>query len=57
MHSFFKAHRYDVAVLTLSRRVPYQPHIQPICLPDKGDYAVVAGWDHPLYRPNTPVMK
>ena len=49
IHSFFKADRYDVAVLTLSRPVSYQPHISPICLPDKGDdfegdYAWAAGW-------------
>ncbi|KAK2718455.1 serine proteinase stubble-like [Artemia franciscana] len=48
-HHKLGTHRYDVAVITLSRRVPYQPHIKPICLPDKGDdfeadYAVVAGW-------------
>ncbi|XP_065577344.1 CLIP domain-containing serine protease HP8-like isoform X1 [Artemia franciscana] len=45
----FEADRYDVAVLTLSRPVSYQPHISPICLPDKGDdfegdYVWAAGW-------------
>ncbi|XP_037082479.1 uncharacterized protein LOC119103133 [Pollicipes pollicipes] len=44
-----QADRYDVAVLTLDRPVPYVPHIQPICLPEKGDefegyYGWAAGW-------------
>ena len=43
-------HRYDVAVLTLNRRVTYAPHIAPICLPEAGrdpepgTTAYVAGW-------------
>ncbi len=42
--------RYDVAVLTLSRPVRYEPHISPICLPEAGrdpepgTTAYVAGW-------------
>ncbi|XP_043235845.1 uncharacterized protein LOC122388654 [Amphibalanus amphitrite] len=44
-----QADRYDVAVLTLDRPVPYAPHIQPICLPEKGEefegfYGWAAGW-------------
>ncbi|XP_032792839.2 testisin isoform X1 [Daphnia magna] len=53
VHPYFKftpqADRYDVAVLRLDRYVPYEPHISPICLPEKGDdflgeYAWAAGW-------------
>lgn len=53
VHPSFKftpqADRYDVAVLTLDRPVPHAPHIQPICLPEKGDefegyYGWAAGW-------------
>ena len=53
IHPYFKftpqADRYDVAVLRLDRYVPYEPHISPICLPEKdqdflGEYAWAAGW-------------
>ena len=53
VHPYFKftaqADRYDVAVLRLDRYVPYEPHISPICLPEKGEdflgqYAWAAGW-------------
>jgi hypothetical protein len=36
MVHFLQADRYDVAVLRLDRRVRYEPHILPICLPQKG---------------------
>ena len=36
MVHLFQADRYDVAVLRLDRRVRYEPHILPICLPIKG---------------------
>lgn len=40
-----QADRYDVAVLKLNRPVPYVPHIQPICIPDKGaDFEGYYGW-------------
>ncbi len=45
-----QADRYDVAVLRLASPVVYEPHIIPICLPDKdqtfpeGTEAMVAGW-------------
>ena len=54
MHPFYEftpqADRFDVAILKLSRPVLYEPHISPICLPDKGkDFgegtvAMVSGW-------------
>lgn len=53
VHPYFKftpqADRFDVAVLRLDRYVAYEPHIMPICLPDKdedylGQYAWAAGW-------------
>ncbi|ROT73483.1 Serine proteinase stubble [Penaeus vannamei] len=40
VHPNFKftpqADRFDVAVITLDAPVAYEPHIQPICLPEKG---------------------
>ncbi|XP_071524738.1 uncharacterized protein [Panulirus ornatus] len=44
-----QADRFDVAVITLDAPVRYQPHVQPICLPEKGtdwlgSYAWAAGW-------------
>ena len=44
-----QADRYDVAVIRLDVPVHYEPHIQPICLPDKGTdflghYGWAAGW-------------
>lgn len=53
VHPNFKftpqADRFDVAVITLDSPVRYEPHIQPICLPEKGadwlgSYAWAAGW-------------
>ncbi|XP_050737899.1 uncharacterized protein LOC127009157 [Eriocheir sinensis] len=53
VHPNFKftpqADRYDVAVITLDQPVHYQPHVQPICLPEKGtdwlgSYGWAAGW-------------
>ncbi|KAG7177587.1 Serine proteinase stubble-like 2 [Homarus americanus] len=53
VHPNFKftpqADRFDVAVITLDSPVHYQPHVQPICLPEKGtdwlgSYAWAAGW-------------
>lgn len=53
VHPRFKftpqADRYDVAVIRLDVPVHYEPHIQPICLPDKGTdflghYGWAAGW-------------
>lgn len=53
VHPNFKftpqADRFDVAVITLDSPVHYEPHIQPICLPEKGtdwlgSYAWAAGW-------------
>ncbi|XP_068216461.1 uncharacterized protein [Palaemon carinicauda] len=53
VHPNFKftpqADRFDVAVITLDSPVRYEPHIQPICLPEKGtdwlgSYAFAAGW-------------
>ena len=49
VHPRFKftpqADRYDVAVIRLDVPVLYQPHIQPICLPEKGtDYLGLYGW-------------
>ncbi|XP_045605931.2 uncharacterized protein [Procambarus clarkii] len=53
VHPKFKftpqADRFDVAVITLDAPVHYQPHVQPICLPEKGadwlgSYAWAAGW-------------
>ena len=46
---FDQADRFDVAVLRLAKRVRYEPHILPICLPTKeasfeeGMVAMVAG--------------
>ena len=46
---FVQADRFDVAVLRLAKRVRYEPHILPICLPTKeasfeeGMVAMVAG--------------
>lgn len=62
VHPYFKftpqADRYDVAVLRLDRYVPYEPHISPICLPEKGDdflgeYAWAAGWGAMQAGPKT----
>ena len=45
-----QADRYDVAVIKLDRPVSFEPHISPICLPEKleavpaGTVAMVAGW-------------
>lgn len=53
VHPNFKftpqADRFDVAVIKLDSPVHYQPHVQPICLPDKGtdwlgSYGWAAGW-------------
>ena len=49
VHPRFKftpqADRYDVAVIRLQVPVHYEPHIQPICLPDKGtDFMGHFGW-------------
>ncbi|XP_063585561.1 uncharacterized protein LOC134762977 [Penaeus indicus] len=53
VHPNFKftpqADRFDVAVITLDAPVAYEPHIQPICLPEKGtdwlgSIAWAAGW-------------
>lgn len=54
MHPFYEftpqADRFDVAILKLSRPASYEPHIGPICLPEKGQekkegtVAMVAGW-------------
>ncbi|XP_018017475.1 uncharacterized protein LOC108674083 isoform X2 [Hyalella azteca] len=49
VHPRFKftpqADRYDVAVIRLEVPVHYEPHIQPICLPEKGtDFLGHFGW-------------
>ncbi|KAG6447263.1 proclotting enzyme [Manduca sexta] len=53
VHPLFKftpqADRFDVAVLTLDRNVPFVQHIAPICLPERGadflgEYGWAAGW-------------
>lgn len=53
VHPNFKftpqADRFDVAVIKLDKPVHYQPHVQPICLPEKGkdwlgNYGWAAGW-------------
>jgi len=53
VHPRFKftpsADRFDVAVIRLDIPVHYEPHVQPICLPEKGaswlgEYAWAAGW-------------
>ncbi|KAK4316296.1 hypothetical protein Pmani_012532 [Petrolisthes manimaculis] len=53
VHPNFKftpqADRFDVAVIKLDSPVHYQPHVQPICLPEKGtdwlgSYGWAAGW-------------
>ena len=54
VHPYYKfspqADRYDVAVLRLDKPVSYQPHILPICLPQKNEMtpedtkAMVSGW-------------
>ena len=54
LHPYYRftpqADRYDVAVIKLERRVAFEPHISPICLPEKleavpdGTVAMVAGW-------------
>jgi len=54
LHPYYRftpqADRYDVAVIRLDRRVAFEPHISPICLPEKleavpeGTVAMVAGW-------------
>ena len=54
LHPYYRftpqADRYDVAVIKLDRRVSFEPHISPICLPEKleavpdGTVAMVAGW-------------
>lgn len=42
----FQADRYDVAVLRLSRKVRYEPHILPICLPAKEQVQSIMFWPH-----------
>ena len=41
LHPYYRfspqADRYDVAVLKLDRPVRYEPHILPICLPNKNE--------------------
>ena len=54
LHPYYEftpqADRYDVAVLKLNRKVLYDWHIRPVCLPAKGHdpepgtVAMVAGW-------------
>lgn len=53
VHPRFKftpsADRFDVAVIRLDVPVHFEPHVQPICLPEKGaswlgEYAWAAGW-------------
>jgi len=53
VHPRFKftpsADRFDVAVIRLDLPVQFEPHVQPICLPEKGaswlgEYAWAAGW-------------
>ncbi|KAB7507291.1 Serine proteinase stubble [Armadillidium nasatum] len=53
VHPLFKftpqADRFDVAVIRLETPVQYEPHIHPICLPEKGRdwlgfYGWAAGW-------------
>ncbi|XP_076052611.1 uncharacterized protein LOC143032025 [Oratosquilla oratoria] len=53
VHPQFKftpqADRYDVAVIRLDHPVHFEPHVQPICLPEKGatwlgQFAWAAGW-------------
>ena len=54
LHPYYEftpqADRYDVAVLKLNRKVRYDWHIRPVCLPpkdrdfDPGTVAMVAGW-------------
>ncbi len=54
LHPYYQftpqADRFDVAVVVLDRPAVYQPHVSPICLPEKGEAlpegtaAMVAGW-------------